>query len=49
MKATIEAEIKKLAKQAGEQIESGKAMQFSQAALNLAHVLATFAAIPKQS
>jgi hypothetical protein len=46
MKATIEDAIKKMAEQAGKAATtgagSGTAMHLSQAALNLAHVLATF-------
>lgn len=45
MKATVEEAIKKLAEKAGNDKDSGNAMRTAQAALNLAHVLATFANI----
>lgn len=41
MKAETEAAIKVLAEKAGKETKAGEAMQFAQAALNLAHVLAT--------
>ena len=41
MTTEIEEAIKKLAKKSQDESEAGKAMQFAQSALNLAHVLAT--------
>ena len=45
MEATVKEAIKKLAEKAGNVVDSGDSMRVSQAALNLAHVLATFANI----
>jgi hypothetical protein len=42
METKCKEAIKKLAEKAGETKDSGDAMRLSQAALNLAHVLATF-------
>ena len=41
METAIRRAITKLANKAGEEVDSGNAMRESQAALNLAHVLAT--------
>lgn len=40
MEATVKEVIKKLAEKAGKEADSGDVMRISQAALNLAHVLA---------
>ena len=42
MEKTVKDAIKQLAERAGEKGDSGDSMRFSQSALNLAHVLATF-------
>lgn len=47
MKTEIENVIKALTTQAGSQVKSEDALRFSQAALNLAHVLATLNNIKK--
>lgn len=41
MKIEIEAAIKKLAEKSGADVKSEDAQKFAQAALNLAHILAT--------
>lgn len=53
METAVKDAIKKLAEKSGTEVDSGNSMRLSQAALNLAHVLATFAGIdnlikPKQ-
>lgn len=47
MKKEIETAIQNIAKQITDKLDSGDAMRYSQAVLNLANVLITLASIPK--
>ena len=47
MEATVKDAIKKLAEKAGTEKDSGDSMRTSQAALNMAHVLATLDSLKK--